>query len=246
MQSVTQITDHLAQLRDRVRVSLDAAERAIDEVMIVAVSKQRSVALIAEAYAAGQRHFGENYVQEALDKMRELRHLPIQWHFIGRVQTNKTRPIAENFHWVHTVDRLQVARRLNAQRPHHAQPLNVLIQVNRAAEPQKAGIAPQDVHALALAILELPALELRGLMSIPPEHASPDVARAEFRAMRALHDELVAKGIPLDTLSMGMSADFEIAIAEGATCIRVGTVLFGERAARQAPKSNISDGIDNG
>jgi pyridoxal phosphate enzyme (YggS family) len=230
LQSVTQITDHLGELRERVRVVVERSGRAADEIMILAVSKQQPAALIEAAYHAGQIHFGENYVQEALSKMQQLRHLPIQWHFIGRIQANKTRAIAEHFQWVHTLDRHAAAQRLNSQRPHYAEPLNVLIQVNQANEPQKAGVAPAESGILARAILAMPRLKLRGLMSLPPAGGSPEQSRPLFRELRELRDQLVSEGIALDVLSMGMSADFEIAIAEGATCVRIGTALFGPRS----------------
>lgn len=197
--------------------------------MIVAVSKQQSPDRIALAERSGQIHFGESYVQEALPKMDELAALPIVWHYIGPVQANKTRPIAERFHWVHSVDRAKIAERLNAQRPYHAAPLNVLIQVNLAAEPQKAGTPSVEVAELAALIRTLPRLALRGLMGIPPADASDAAMTAYFTGMRALKHALAASGIVTDTLSMGMSGDFETAIACGSTCVRIGTAIFGPR-----------------
>jgi PLP dependent protein len=220
---VTQITDHLADILERVARASGASQRSV---MIVAVSKQQPVAVIREAFGAGQRHFGESYVQEAAAKMAALADLPITWHYVGRIQTNKTREIAERFHWVHTVDRDKTAARLNAQRPYFAPPLNVLIQVNQAGEPQKGGVRPADAASLARAIEQLPRLQLRGLMTIPP--AGPD-AHEWFTRLAALQAELVGQGLPLDTLSMGMSADFEAAIAAGSNCVRVGTGIFGAR-----------------
>ena len=197
--------------------------------MIVAVSKQQSVARIVAAQRAGQIHFGESYVQEALPKMEELQELPIVWHYIGPVQANKTRPIAERFLWVHSVDRPKIAERLSAQRPYHAPPLNVLVQVNLAAEPQKTGAMSEEVAELAALIRALPRLVLRGLMGIPPAHASIEETTRYFEGLRALRHELAANGIVTDTLSMGMSDDFETAIACGSTCVRIGTAIFGPR-----------------
>jgi hypothetical protein len=226
---VTQITDHLADIRGRVSRALDRVGRNHDDVMIVAVSKQQSVERIAAAHRAGQIHFGESYVQEALPKMDALRELPIVWHYIGPVQGNKTRPIAERFQWVHSVDRAKVAERLSAQRPYHAPPLNVLLQVNLGAEPQKFGARSEEVADLAALIRTLPRLVLRGLMGIPPADASRENATRYFDALRALRLELAGGGIVTDTLSMGMSADFETAIASGSTCVRIGTAIFGPR-----------------
>jgi hypothetical protein len=223
---VTEITEHLANIVERVARAAQRNSRAARDVSIVAVSKQQTAAAIAEAFAAGQRDFGESYAQEAIPKMDELAALPIVWHFIGKLQANKTRLVAERFAWVHTVDRLKIAERLSEQRPPHAPPLNVLIQVNQAGEPQKGGAAPHDVGPLARAVAALPRLELRGLMTIPPQSESNAHWFAELAALRA---RLAAGGLSLDTLSMGMSADFEEAIAAGATCVRIGTAIFGER-----------------
>jgi hypothetical protein len=223
---VTEITDHLADIVARV-TSAAARSKSARRITIVAVSKQQSSEKIAEAARAGQNDFGESYVQEAIPKMEALRDLPITWHFIGAIQTNKTRSIAERFQWVHTVDRDKIAARLNEQRPHFAPPLNVLIQVNQAGEQQKGGVPEADVAPLARQILALPKLKLRGLMTIPPQ--SGDAARW-FRGLAGLRDRLCAEGVPLDTLSMGMSADFEAAIAAGSNCVRIGTAIFGERA----------------
>jgi pyridoxal phosphate enzyme (YggS family) len=225
---VTEITDHLADIRSRVARALDRTGRH-DEVTIVAVSKQQSVERIAAAYRAGQIHFGESYVQEALPKMDALRDLPIVWHFIGPVQGNKTRPIAERFQWVHSVDRAKIAERLSAQRPYHAPPLNVLIQVNLAAEPQKAGVRSDEVPELAALMRTLPKLVLRGLMGIPPAQASREDTTHFFAGLHALKDKLAGAGIVTDTLSMGMSGDFEAAIICGSTCVRIGTAIFGPR-----------------
>jgi pyridoxal phosphate enzyme (YggS family) len=226
---VTEITDHLADIRGRVASALDRAGRKHDDVMIVAVSKQQSTDRIAAACRAGQIHFGESYVQEALPKMDALRDLPIVWHYIGPVQGNKTRQIAERFQWVHSVDRAKIAERLSAQRPYHAPPLNVLLQVNLAAEPQKAGARRHEAGELAARIRALPKLALRGLMGIPPAHASREETTRFFEDLRELKLELAATGIDTDTLSMGMSGDFETAILCGSTCVRIGTAIFGPR-----------------
>ena len=197
---------------------------------IVAVSKQQPATAIKEAFHAGQRHFGESYAQEALAKMIVLPDLEIVWHFVGRLQSNKTRPVAEHFEWVHTVDRYKLAERLSAQRPFHAAALNVLIQVNIANEPQKAGVPPDDTLLLARRIRTLPRLALRGLMCIPPQQGK---AETWFERLAALRETLRENGVALDTLSMGMSADFEAAIARGSTCVRIGTAIFGARNPRQ-------------
>jgi pyridoxal phosphate enzyme (YggS family) len=228
---VTEITDHLADIRGRVARALERAGRDRDHVMIVAVSKQQSAERIAEAYRAGHVDFGESYVQEALQKMAELAELPIVWHYIGPVQANKTRAIAERFQWVHSVERARIAERLNSQRPYHAPPLNVLVQVNLADEPQKSGASRAEVAELATLIRTLPRLSLRGLMGIPPAQAGSEETKLYFEGLRALQRELAAGGIVTDTLSMGMSGDFEAAIACGSTCVRIGTAIFGPRAA---------------
>jgi pyridoxal phosphate enzyme (YggS family) len=222
---VTQITDHLANIRERVEHATRSANRA-DSVTIVAVSKAQPPAAIEAAYRAGQRHFGESYVQEALPKIRALAELDIVWHFVGRLQTNKTRAVAESFAWVHTLDRDKLAQRLNDQRPHYAAPLNVLIQVKLGGEEQKAGVAESEVAALARAVTSMPRLRLRGLMTLPPQEGD---AGRWFRQLAALRERLGGEGLALDTLSMGMSADFEAAIAAGASCVRIGTAIFGAR-----------------
>jgi PLP dependent protein len=224
---VTEITEHLAEIVERVARAARVAHAA-DDVMIVAVSKDQPASAIRDAFLAGQRHFGESYVQEAAAKIAELGDLDATWHFIGRLQTNKTRAVAEAFHWVHTVDREKIARRLSEQRPQSAPPLNVLIQVNQASEPQKAGVAPHEVAPLARAIRALPRLELRGLMTVPPAEDANGPAHW-FAELAALRRALAADGIELDTLSMGMSGDFETAIAAGSNCVRIGTAIFGPR-----------------
>jgi len=224
---VTQITDHLANIVERIARAAEHARRSAESVTIVAVSKQQSADVIAQAYRAGLRHFGESYVQEAIPKIDALAPLDITWHFVGKLQSNKTRPVAERFHWVHTVDRLRIAERLNEQRPAWAAPLNVLIQVNLGGEAQKGGVEESGAEELAHAVAKLPRLALRGLMTLPPRDESRS-AHA-FAALAALRQRLAAGGLALDTLSMGMSGDFELAIAAGATFVRIGTAIFGER-----------------
>ncbi len=220
-----------------VDASIDAAVkacgRARDEVLLLAVSKTFPADAVLEAIAAGQTAFGENYLQEALDKIAAvsavLPQRQIAWHFIGPIQSNKTRPIAASFDWVHTVERLKIAERLSEQRPADSAPLNICIQVNISGEASKSGVSPADLPELARRVALLPRLRLRGLMAIPePE---PDAARqrAAFARLRALYQALRADGIALDTLSMGMSADMNAAIAEGATIVRIGTAIFGAR-----------------
>jgi pyridoxal phosphate enzyme (YggS family) len=224
---VTEITEHLAEIVERVARAARLAS-SNGRVTIVAVSKDQPASAIREAFHAGQKDFGESYVQEAAAKLAELGELDAIWHFIGRLQTNKTRIVAEAFDWVHTVDRDKIARRLSEQRPEHARPLNVLIQVNQANEPQKAGVAPGDVAPLARAILALPRLKLRGLMTVPPAEDAAGAAHW-FAELATLRRALAADGIELDTLSMGMSSDFEAAIAAGSNCVRIGTAIFGAR-----------------
>lgn len=197
---------------------------------LLAVSKTHPAAAIRTLFNLGQRAFGESYWQEAQGKLAELADLPIDWHFIGPLQSNKTRPIAEHFHWVHGVDRDKIARRLSEQRPVHLPPLNICLQVNLDDEASKSGVAPDEILALALAVKDLPRLQLRGLMCIPEPHNSIDAQRATFARMGALLHQLKDAGISgLDTLSMGMSDDMEAAVAEGSTIVRVGTAIFGVR-----------------
>jgi pyridoxal phosphate enzyme (YggS family) len=196
---------------------------------LVAVSKGKNAESIGQAATAGVTDFGENYLQEAIPKIDRLADLPVRWHYIGQIQSNKTRLIAQRFAWVHSLDRIGIARRLSEQRPFHAPPLQVCLQVAVIAEPAKGGVDPESLPQLAAQVADLPHLQLRGLMCIPPPQ--PDVAaeRAVFARLRELKDRLNANGLKLDTLSMGMSADFESAIAEGATMVRIGTALFGAR-----------------
>jgi pyridoxal phosphate enzyme (YggS family) len=196
---------------------------------LVAVTKGKSAETIREAATAGVTDFGENYLKEALPKMEQLGGLGLNWHYIGQIQSNKTRAIAQAFSWVHSLDRLGVAQRLSEQRPFHAPPLRVCLQVALISEPAKGGVSPALLPQLAASVAQLPRLELRGLMCIPPPTQDVSAMRAMFARLRGLKDELNAKGLKLDTLSMGMSADFESAIAEGATMVRIGTALFGAR-----------------
>ena len=219
----------LLEVRTRMAQAAAAAGRSAQSVTLLAVGKAQPLGLLAAAADCGVSDFGESYLQEALPKIAALQERALTWHFIGRIQANKTRSIAENFAWVHALDRLKVAERLGAQRPHYAPPLNVCLQVNIAGEDTKGGIAPAELPALAAAVAGVPRLALRGLMCIPPEETEPARQRSWFARLRVLKDELNAAGHSLDTLSMGMSADFEAAIQEGATIVRLGTVLFGAR-----------------
>jgi pyridoxal phosphate enzyme (YggS family) len=198
-------------------------------VRLLAVSKTKPAADVRAAVAAGQRAFGENYVQEGVDKIAALGSAGLEWHFIGPLQSNKTRPVAETFDWVHGIERLKIAERLSAQRKPDLPPLNVCIQVNVSGEASKSGVAPGELPALAQAVAALPQLRLRGLMCIPEPSDDENLVRSRFATLRRLRDALVTDGMTLDTLSMGMSHDLEAAIAEGATIVRVGTAIFGER-----------------
>jgi hypothetical protein len=226
------IANNIQQVQRRIAAACAAVQRPVQSVTLLAVSKTQDASAVRDAFAAGQRAFGENYVQEALDKIAALADLrqQLEWHLIGPLQSNKTRVVAEHFDWVHSVDRLKVAQRLSEQRPAHLPPLNVCLQVNISAEASKSGVPPAEVHALARAIAALPRLRLRGLMAIPEPQGDLDAQRAPHRALRELQQLLVRDGLPLDTLSMGMSADLEAAVAEGATLVRVGTAIFGARA----------------
>ena len=220
------IADNIGLVSQRIRAAADAVQRDASSIHLLAVSKTKPAQAVREAYAAGLRDFGENYLQEALGKQAELTDLPLSWHFIGPIQSNKTRAIAENFAWVHSVDRLKIAQRLSEQRPTDLPPLNICIQVNVSGEASKSGCTPADLPALATAISALPRLKLRGLMAIPEpteDRAEQDAAFATVRDLQA------SLNLPLDTLSMGMSHDLESAIAQGATWVRIGTALFGAR-----------------
>ena len=223
------IADNLAQVHAQIRAACQAADRPESDVRLLAVSKTWGADTVRAAHAAGQTAFGENYIQEAVDKITELRDLPLEWHCIGPIQSNKTRLVAEHFDWVHSIDRLKIAQRLSEQRPNHLPPLQVCIQVNVDGGATKSGVAPQDLPALAQAVAALPRLQLRGLMTIPEPAESHEAARAVHRQARQLFEALQAQGLALDTLSMGMSADMEAAILEGSTLVRVGTAIFGKR-----------------
>jgi len=223
------IQNNLQAVNTRIEAACRAAGRDPSAVRLVAVSKTQPAEAVRAAAAAGQRDFGENYVQEALAKIQALADPDLTWHFIGPIQSNKTRPIAESFQWVHSVDREKIASRLSEARPAHLPPLQVCIEVNVSGEASKSGVAPEAVPALARCVAALPRLALRGLMAIPEPTTDGQLQRQRFRMLRELKDELVRSGLALDTLSMGMSADLEAAVAEGATMVRVGTAIFGER-----------------
>ena len=223
------IAANLQAVRDRIARAAHAAHRDPGEILLLAVSKTFPAGCIAEAFAAGQMAFGENHAQEAVEKITVLAALPLEWHFIGPIQSNKTRLIAERFGWVHSVERENIAQRLNASRPAGMPPLNVCIQVNVSGEATKSGVAPGAEAMLADAIARLPRLKLRGLMTIPEPTADVMLQRRRFALLRELGDGLRARGHALDTLSMGMTDDFEAAIVEGATIVRIGTAIFGPR-----------------
>jgi len=231
---MTAILSNLQAIRQAITQAAQAAQRDPASVTLLAVSKTFPADAVREAYAAGQRAFGENYVQEALDKISTLHDLQLEWHFIGPIQSNKTRVIAENFAWIHGVDRLKIAQRFSEQRPADLPPLNICLQVNVSGETSKSGVAPHEVEALALQISLLPNLKLRGLMAIPAPADDVVAQRRPFAQMRELLQQLNAHGLQLDTLSMGMSHDFAAAITEGATMVRVGTAIFGLRSKPQA------------
>jgi pyridoxal phosphate enzyme (YggS family) len=226
---MTSIAANLQAVRARIASACITAGRAADSVQLLAVSKTWPAASIREAAAAGQVAFGENYVQEAVDKAAELKDLGLEWHFIGPLQGNKTRLVAENFTWVHSVDRLKIAERLAAQRPPDLAPLQVCIQVNISGEASKSGCTPDELPALAHAVAALPGLRLRGLMAIPEPSNDIRLQRSRFALLRKFRDQIDAGGLRLDTLSMGMSHDLEAAVLEGATLVRIGTAIFGER-----------------
>ena len=221
----------LQQVSERIALACAATQRPVQSVTLLAVSKTFGAQAVREAQAAGQRAFGENYVQEALAKIDALADLRgvVEWHLIGPLQSNKTREVAAHFDWVHGIDRLKIAERLSAQRPANLPPLQVCLQVNVGGEASKSGVAPAEVPALAHAVAALPGLRLRGLMSIPEPAADFAAQRVPHRHLRELFDALRRDGLALDTLSMGMSADLEAAVTEGATIVRVGTAIFGAR-----------------
>lgn len=224
------LAENLRQVRLRIETAARTAGRDPAGVTLIGVSKTHPVSAIRAAVAAGLTDLGENYVQEAVEKIGEVADAAVTWHFIGALQSNKTREVAESFQWVHTVDRLKIATRLSQQRPHYAPPLQVCLQVNIGAEDTKSGVQPDALGELAGAVAALPRLRLRGLMCIPPPEDDEGRQRHWFARLRRLRDELNAAGHALDALSMGMSGDFELAIAEGATHVRVGTAIFGTRS----------------
>jgi len=224
------IAANLQAVRERIEAACNAARRDARSVKLVAVGKTFAPEAIRDAARAGQRDFGENYAQEGAEKIHALRDERLVWHYIGPIQSNKTAAIARDFDWVHTVDRDKIARRLSEARDAHRPPLQVCIQVNVSGEPSKSGVAPEAAAALARQVAGLPRLALRGLMAIPEATSDVSLARRRFAELRTLMEQLVRGGLALDTLSMGMSADFEAAIAEGATIVRVGTAIFGERS----------------
>ncbi len=223
------IAQNLAQVHAQIQSACQAAGRPSGSVQLLAVSKTWGADAVRAAHAAGQIAFGENYIQEAVDKITALRDLPLIWHCIGPIQSNKTRLVAEHFDWVHSIDRLKIAQRLSEQRPEDLPPLQVCIQVNVDGGANKSGVSPQDLSALAQAVAALPRLQLRGLMTIPEPAETDAQMRAVHRQARELFEQLQAQGLPLDTLSMGMSADLAAAIIEGSTMVRVGTAIFGQR-----------------
>jgi PLP dependent protein len=229
------LPEQVRNLRNRIEAAARAAGRNVDSVTLLAVSKAQPANMVRAAAGQGLRDFGESYLQEALDKMGTLDDLPLTWHFVGRLQSNKTRAVAAAFGWVHGVDRVKIAERLSEQRPFHAPPLNVCLQVNIAGEASKGGVTRTELPELASAVAKLPRLKLRGLMCIPPDEEDTTRQRAWFAELRRELESLNAAGARLDTLSMGMSGDFEAAIMEGATIVRVGTALFGARSAPTDP-----------
>ena len=224
-------SENVSAVQERIAGACRAAGRSVDSVTLLAVSKGQSAAAIDSAARAGVEHFGENFLQESLPKIEALSGSELTWHFIGRLQANKTRPVAEQFAWVHGVDRLKIAERLSAQRPYHAPALNVCLQLHVGGEASKGGVEAAEMRELAVAVRALPNLALRGIMCMPPAESDEAKQRAWFREARQLFDYLNEHGLGLDTLSMGTSADYPAAIAEGATIVRVGTAIFGPRDA---------------
>jgi len=228
-EAINFVATNLASLQTRIQAAERRFQRSAGSVTLLAVSKAQPVSLITAAAAEGQRRFGESYLQEAVEKIAALQNCALEWHFIGPIQSNKTRKIAEQFAWVHSIDRLKIAERLNSQRPAHLPPLNICLQVNISEEPGKQGIYVDRLEAVAHTVAALPRLNLRGLMAVPAPQREFSAQRRAFAALRHLQHTLNAGGLALDTLSMGMSGDLEAAIAEGSTLVRVGTALFGER-----------------
>lgn len=227
---MTTISNRLQHILATIQ-SAQASSQYQQSVKLIAVSKAQPATAIREAYAAGQRIFGENYLQEALDKQAQLSDLAIEWHFIGPIQSNKTQPISQHFAWVHSVDRLKIAQRLNDARPAQLPPLQVCIQVNVSNEDSKSGVLPAELAALATEIEKLPRLKLRGLMAIPAPTLDVNQQLTQFKLVRECYDALLAQGFALDTLSMGMSEDYAAAISQGASYVRIGSALFGARPA---------------
>ncbi len=228
------IADNLQAVRARISNAAAAVGRSPESVRLLAVSKTWPLSCVVDAAEAGQRAFGENYVQEGIDKIASISGRNLEWHFIGPLQSNKTKPVAEHFDWVHSIDRLRVAERLSAQRPTYLPPLQVCVQVNVSGEATKSGCAPDAALELCRAVAALPSLQLRGLMAIPEPVDDVQAQRLPFRHLRQLSERIQAAGLPLDTLSMGMSHDLEAAIAEGATIVRIGTAIFGQRSSGNA------------
>ena len=224
------IADNLQAVQARIGEAARLAGRSPESVRLLAVSKTWPLSSVIDAADAGQRAFGENYVQEGLDKIAAIAGRNLEWHFIGPLQSNKSRAVAERFDWVHTIDRPKIAERLSAQRPAYLTPLQVCVQVNVSGEASKSGCAPDETLALCRTVAALPGLRLRGLMTIPEPTADRTAQRAGFRRLREIYEELQATGLPLDTLSIGMSHDLEAAVSEGATIVRIGTAIFGERS----------------
>lgn len=223
------MSERFAAVRARIAAAAERAGRPVESITLIAVSKLQSAASVAALADLGQCDFGENYLQEGLQKIGALQGRPLNWHFIGQLQANKTRTVAEHFDWVHTIDRARIAARLNEQRPFHAAPMSVCIQVNLAGESTKGGVSPTELPDLLDTVARLPKLRLRGLMALPPAESDEARQRHWFAALRSLFDTARARHPQLDTLSMGMSGDLEAAILEGATHVRIGTALFGER-----------------
>ena len=228
-----ELARRLTDVRNQIRDAETKGHRAAGSVTLLAVSKQQSAATIESAFAFGQTNFGENYLQEAVQKIDVLQHLSINWHFIGQIQTNKTRILAEKFDWVHSVDQLKIAQRLSDQRPEKLEPLSICLQVNLDQEPDKGGASVDEAPGLAHTISELRNIRLRGLMAIPMRRSDSAAQLTSFQRMRSLFDELNRQGLPLDTLSMGMTGDLQAAIAAGSTMVRIGTAIFGERSKKQ-------------
>jgi pyridoxal phosphate enzyme (YggS family) len=226
---MTTVASNLQTVKDRIVRVAQSIGRQPDEITLLAASKTNPADALREAWVAGQTIFGENYLQEALAKMPALADLPIEWHFIGPIQSNKTRRIAENFAWVHSVDRAKVADRLSKDRSESLPPLQVCLQVNVSGEDSKSGVEPEELAALAAHVVNLPHLKLRGLMAVPELTTATALQRSQFHLLRELYEQLKSDGYELDTLSMGMSEDMDIALAEGATMVRVGTAIFGPR-----------------